>query len=724
MVASDPDRAEEDVGFPQDPVAQFEDFFTQYELEKGNFVYKEKIKLMYANNEFSLLIDHLDTLRHNAQFGQMILDDPANMIKKGTQALVNRLHDDYGVLLTSDKYTVRFYNLPSNETFAIHDIPSEKEDKLIAVTGVVVQRGPPKDFVMMASFECKICSAEHDVEQIGDDEFTYPAICNVGGCKNSKKTDFRLKSKNSVKVELCQIRIQENVQELEGKARRPVELDVRLLGDKFIKSIDPQAGDHLRIIGYITNVTLDKETKERRNLGRVMVANQIIHEERQDFKIDITPDALEKIKALSIKPNLMELMGKSLAPEIYGNDFAKRGLMLSLFSRQRLAGIEGKGNRGYVNVILFGDPATGKTVLLKDILNLVFPAVLASGSWATSKGIVGSLIPKEKGGYTFVPGAIVYAFGGILIIDEFDKLSKEDKAALNDALENGIIPIDKGDVHTSVRAEFCCFAAANPKLGRWDDNLTPLENLNLAPYTLDRYGLKFIFKDKPDQTKDRRVAENLASIFMERRSVPKEVLERTTRAIDLQLLRQYIYYANENFKEVYISPEAVEYGCDYYEKIRQSNGTNGAIPFTHRDLANVWRLTIARARMGLRHFATVDDIKEVISIIEESLHQVAYDENSKTFDVDVITFGNKHAVTKAVGDIIKVIRNMEEEGHGALVSEKDLIDRLRFAPLKFTEDKSKELIEKAQNWKCIRVSEKGYIKITMDKADVRNLGRD
>jgi replicative DNA helicase Mcm len=691
---------------PKDPVARFEDFFNNCELEIGNFIYQEKIKELLVMNEYSLLIDFEDMLKHEPALGQMVLDDPEVMLKKVTQALLNILHDKSNgeVPLTSKKYSLSFCNIPANRHFQIRDITDDQEYKLISTSGIVVQKSAPKGIVMLAEFECKTCGAVHDVEQIGDDELTYPAICNIGGCKNTKKSEYRLLHKCSEEIDSREIRIQENPDDSEGKIATE-ELQVELQGRVFKESKNIEAGDHIRVIGIVEKTSLGKESIEKRKFGRIMHANYIIHEDKQDQIVEVSPENEEKIEKLSKRSDLLDLMGKSLAPDVYGNDEAKKGFMLALFSHDE----PGK-KRLRIHGLIGGDPATAKSLFLQDLRRLRFPAVNASGSHSTGCGLGGTLIPREKGGYSYVPGAMVLAFGGIMTIDEFGLLPKGDKESLNEALEYGEVPINKGDVHTTVKAKFSCFCAENPKLGRWDDNLTPIENLNIPPATLSRFDLKFVFKDVPEEREDKLIGQNMLSEFLPENSIPKEILDRITRPIDQQLLRQYIYLAHEKIPEVRLQNAAFDYACEYFPTMRQSNGGNGgAIPITKRDLMTITRLALARARMGLRKEATIADVKEVIPIVEASMKQVAFDKDSNTFDVDRTELGTKKKENDNISKMIRMIEGLWIDNHKNPVDRKEIVERLRFSPFNLVENDANALIDKAKAMVFIIENSKGIL---------------
>lgn len=78
----------------------------------------------------------------------------------------------------------------------------------------------------------------------------------------------------------------------------------------------------------------------------------------------------QKLLALSVRPDLYELLARSLAPSIWEMDDVKKGILLQMFggtnkSIARGGGGGGPRYRGDVNVLLVGDPGTSKSQILQ-----------------------------------------------------------------------------------------------------------------------------------------------------------------------------------------------------------------------------------------------------------------------------------------------------------------------------------------------------------------------
>lgn len=72
---------------------------------------------------------------------------------------------------------------------------------------------------------------------------------------------------------------------------------------------------------------------------------------------------------------------------------------------------------------------------------------------------------------------------GICCIDEFDKMSDNTRAILHEVMEQQTLSIAKAGIICSLNARTAILAAANPRMSRWDEKLTVVENIQL-PHTL------------------------------------------------------------------------------------------------------------------------------------------------------------------------------------------------------------------------------------------------
>lgn len=132
----------------------------------------------------------------------------------------------------------------------------------------------------------------------------------------------------------------------------------------------------------------------------------------------------EELQQLARDPNIYRRLSKSIAPQIsgdYTNDI-KKALACLLMSGSRKILPDGVKLRGDINILLMGDPSTAKSQFLKFIERVAPIGVYTSGKGSSAAGLTASVIRDSRGEFYLEGGAMVLADGGVICIDEFDKM--------------------------------------------------------------------------------------------------------------------------------------------------------------------------------------------------------------------------------------------------------------------------------------------------------------
>lgn len=226
-------------------------------------------------------------------------------------------------------------------------------------------------------------------------------------------------------------------------------------------------------------------------------------------------------------------------------------------------------------------------------------------------------------------GAMVLADGGVVCIDEFDKMKEDDRVAIHEAMEQQTISIAKAGLTTTLNSRCSVLAAANSIFGRWDDTKGE-ENIDFMPTILSRFDMIFIVKDQHDEYRDLTVAKHILNIHLNANKSDNNIVDEE---ISLAILKKYIHYcrttcaprlsveAGEKLKSQYV---LMRKGVLNQEKASEKRLT---IPITVRQLEAVIRISESLAKMQLQPIATETHVNEALRLFQLSTLDAAMSGN-------------------------------------------------------------------------------------------------
>ncbi|KAI9230827.1 MAG: MCM2/3/5 family-domain-containing protein [Piptocephalis tieghemiana] len=355
-------------------------------------------------------------------------------------------------------------------------------------------------------------------------------------------------------------------------------------------------------------------------------------------QMSFTDTEVERYEAMARDEAFYDAFTHSIAPSIYGNDDIKRAIACLLFGGSRKILPDGMRLRGDINVLLLGDPSTAKSQLLKFVEKAAPVAVYTSGKGSSAAGLTASVIrdPASREFY-LEGGAMVLADGGVVCIDEFDKMRDEDRVAIHEAMEQQTISIAKAGITTVLNSRTAVFAAANPVFGRYDDMRSPGDNIDFQSTILSRFDMIFIVRDHHHQDRDRVMAKHVMSVHMSGSALgdPRNAFGKANNAnaateeasgADLTVsdIRGYLNYARRKCAPR-LSQEAAERLSSHYVQLRgqvremeRDMHERSSIPITVRQLEAIIRITESLAKMRLLTVAGAEHVDEAIRLFKAS----------------------------------------------------------------------------------------------------------
>jgi DNA replication licensing factor MCM5 len=166
--------------------------------------------------------------------------------------------------------------------------------------------------------------------------------------------------------------------------------------------------------------------------------------------VTFTPAEEEAFRTLSRRSDVYEILSRSIAPNIRGNYTVdvKKALVCQLFGGSRKKLSDGVRLRGDINILLLGDPSMAKSQFLKFVAKISPIGIYTSGKGSSAAGLTASVVRDRHGEFYLEGGAMVLADGGIVCIDEFDKMRPTDRVAIHEAMEQQTISIAKAGACT------------------------------------------------------------------------------------------------------------------------------------------------------------------------------------------------------------------------------------------------------------------------------------
>jgi DNA replication licensing factor MCM5 len=368
-------------------------------------------------------------------------------------------------------------------------------------------------------------------------------------------------------------------------------------------------------------------------------------------------------------PKIYEKISKSVASAIFGLDDVKKAVACLLFGGCRKKMAEGVNLRGDINVLLLGDPSTAKSQLLKFVERAAPIAVYTSGKGSSAAGLTASIIKDPSSGeFQLEGGAMVLADGGIVCIDEFDKMRPQDRVAIHEAMEQQTISVAKAGITTTLNSRTSVLAAANPIYGRLDDLKSTQDQIDFQTTILSRFDCIFLVKDIRDYKQDEEKAKYVVEL-----NISGKVPERKEEGeISINELKKFIAYARMKCIPK-LSPEAGSKLQNYYVADRKNVAENksskkkSAIPVTVRQLEAIIRLSEAIAKMSLSTIVTENHVNEAHRLFQIS-----------TLNAAASGYSSSHNIPS---ELIPIIQRVEEAirrriSIGSKISQTKLIEEL------------------------------------------------
>ena len=611
-------------------------FIDFYKKELGN-------SLKSGNNV--VYIDFMQLSEFSNTLSDEVLVNPEE-----TLGLIEKAIEEMGLVSDSTGIRVRLQNLSESQDVQIRNIRSKHLNELLVIEGIIRQASDVRPQVVNAKFECPSCGTTIAVLQI-EKKFREPSRCSCG-----RRGGFKLVSKEMVDTKRL---IVEEAPDMLTGGEQPKRINVFVKEDLVEPKMEERTtpGARVKVIGVLKEVPVPLPTGGLSTRFELAIeVNNLIALEETFEQLDISEEYEKQILELSQDPEIFQKLTESVVPSVWGYKEIKEALVLQLFGGVQKQRIDGQKTRGDIHILIIGDPGVAKSVILGFMANISPKGRYVVGKSASGAGLTATVVRDEYlKGWSLEAGAMVLSNGGLVCIDELEKMDPTDRSAMHEAMEQQTVTVSKANVQATLKAKTSVLAAANPKYGRFDPTQGIPQQIDLPPALINRFDMLFPLRDIPNRSNDEKVAVHILTEHQK---------EAKNMTIEKDLFRKYVAYSKQKIKPQ-LTDRAVEKIKYFYVNLRNKPIKDGiemrTIPISARQLGALIRLAEASAKLRLSKFVEENDADIAIGLIKYYLEQAGFDEETGEIDIDKISGRLKSSERNKVFLVRDAIYKLKEE---------------------------------------------------------------
>ena len=528
---------------------KLKEFILAFQVD-GVFIYRDQIRENVLVKQYFCDIDIAHLISYNEELAHRLTTEPADVLPLFEEALkqcTRRIVFPQNPEKKLPQHQVLLHSTVAH--ISIRDLNATNVSNLVRIPGIVIGASTLSSKATVLHVQCRNPGCGHTEDLLvegGISGITLPRVCGRPKTGGESTGDPCPLDPYFVVHERSQFIDQQIIKLQEAPDQVPVgELPRHIVvsADRHLTNrVVP--GSRCTVMGIFSIYQQNKGAKRDtaiaiRNpyLRAVGITTDLDHTNLGSMVF--TDEEVQEFEQMSRLPNLYDRFADCIAPSIYGNRDIKRAIVCLLMGGSKKMLPDGMKLRGDINVLLLGDPGTAKSQLLKFVEKVAPIAIYTSGKGSSAAGLTASVQRDTQTREFYLEGgAMVLADGGVVCIDEFDKMRDEDRVAIHEAMEQQTISIAKAGITTILNARTSVLAAANPIFGRYDDLKSPGENIDFQTTILSRFDMIFIVRDDHDRKRDETIAKHVMNIHMGNQGVDEQI----NAEFSVEKLKRYISF--------------------------------------------------------------------------------------------------------------------------------------------------------------------------------------
>eukprot|EP00760_Papus_ankaliazontas_P036010 PhM_4_TR8139/c0_g1_i1/m.69730/K02209/MCM5, CDC46; DNA replication licensing factor MCM5 len=653
--------------------SKFKEFICSFRAGNNTVLdYKEALQRNLFDGKYYLEVRWEDVSSFSEDVGAALRDHASQSTHMFEEVLREIAVEDK-LFVAGKERDIQLQLLWTSNVTRLRDIGVESISHLLCIPGLVIKVGKTKLRCTHAMIQCQSCKSTISTQVGKDLELPKRCLSNTQpppGTPPCRPNPYTLLSQSCEFEDSQFIKLQELPGDVPAgeMPRCMTVLMERALTDRV------SAGSHVLVVAI--NSVMDQKKTSQKAVGlrsqflRCVGLMPLQHDTMSstataaalaasnptasagNCRLQIWQSSDEKLfEDLAKRPTLYEDIAASIDPAVFGAMDIKKTITCLLFGGTRKRTSDGTLLRGDMNVLLMGDPSTAKSQLLKFVEKVAPVGLYTSGKGGSAAGLTAAVVRGEGGEWWLEAGSLVLADGGVVCIDEFDKMRLQDQVAIHEAMEQQTISLSKANISTVLNARCSVLAAANPMMGSFDPTKSDEEQISFQSSILSRFDCIFRLVDVKDFDRDVRIATHVMSLHKQPVGGGGRKQQLTGFAalaaaeaaqhkiLDPSFLQKYIAFAKATCAPL-IGSDAMEVLCNYFTRIRAEannslfgkndtrksaasyrsggGGGTGEIHLTVRQLESLVRMTEALAKMHLVKLANASHAEEAIRLFTVS----------------------------------------------------------------------------------------------------------